>query len=331
MSPELLVTVGVILAVLVAASVGLFVGIHFKLWLRAYVSGTGIGLVSLILMSLRKVDARAIVEAKIMAVQAGLTQIATSDLEAHYLAGGDVRQVIRALIAAHRARIELDWNTGAAIDLAGRDVLDAVQMSVNPRVIDCPDPRKMKTTALAAVAKNGVQLKVRARVTVRANLAQLVGGATEETVVARVGEGIISAIGSCGSHEDALAHPAVMTQRVLDKGLDAQTAFAIVSIDIASVEVGENVGARLQTDQAEADKRVARAKAEQRRARATAVEQEMRALTVENRAEVVLNEAEIPKAQADAFRDGNLGTKRNHIVLSKDRGPYLPVTGLRRQ
>lgn len=280
----------------------------FTLWLRSVVTGARVGLPSLVFMSFRKVSPRVIVEARLIAAQAGLDNIPVNALEAHYLAGGNVHRVIRALVTAHRARIELDWDTAAAIDLAGRDLLQAVQMSVDPRVIDCPGPNPAGRTTLDAVAKDGIQLKVLVRVTVRANLAQLVGGATEETVVARVGEGIVSAIGSAETHKVVLANPMVISNRVLERGLDAQTAFEIVSIDIANIEVGENIGARLQVDQAEADVRVARAKAEERRARAIATEQEMRALTAENRAKLVLAEAEIPRAQADAFRNGRLRT-----------------------
>ncbi len=282
-------------------------GKYFNLWLRAFVTKARIGPFSIVAMSLRKVNPAAIVDAKISAVQAGLTDVQTAGMEAHYLAGGNVQRVVRALIAAQRARIDLDWDTAAAIDLAGRNVLEAVQTSVDPRVIDCPDPRQGRTT-LDGVAKDGIQLKARARVTVRTNLAQLVGGATEDTVIARVGEGIVSAIGSSTSHKQVLANPALIAQAVLRKSLDSQTAYEIVSIDIADIDVGENVGARLQADQAEADMRVARAKAEQRRAEAVAVEQEMQALTQENRAKVVLAEAEVPMAMADAFTRGQLRT-----------------------
>jgi uncharacterized protein YqfA (UPF0365 family) len=277
------------------------------LWLRAFFGGTWISPFRLVFMSLRKVNPNTIVDAKIMAVQAGLKEISTRQLEAHYLAEGNVLRVVRALIAAHRARIRLDWNTASAIDLAGRDVAEAVNTSVNPKVIDCPDPRNSRGT-LDGVAKNGIQLKARARVTVRTNLAQLIGGATEDTVIARVGEGIVSAIGSCASHSEVLANPMLIAKAVLAKGLDSQTAYEIVSIDIADIDVGDNIGARLQADQAEADMRIARAKAEERRARAVAREQEMRALTVENQAKVVLAEAEIPLSMADAYRSGCLRT-----------------------
>lgn len=278
---------------------------YFKLWLRAFVTRARINPATLVFMSLRKVNPNTIVDAKISAVQAGLAEISTGGLEAHYLAGGNVQRVVRALIAAHRARIDLDWDTASAIDLAGRDVLDAVRTSVDPKVIDCPDSRQGKNT-LDGVAKDGIQLKARARVTVRTNLSQLIGGATEETVIARVGEGIVSAIGSCASHKDVLANPMLIAQAVLRKSLDSQTAYEIVSIDIADIDVGDNVGARLQADQAEADVRVARARAEERRAEAVAREQEMQALTQENRAEVVLAEAEVPKAMADAFARGQM-------------------------
>ncbi len=279
---------------------------YFKLWLRAFVTRAQIGPLALVFMSLRKVNPTTIVDAKIMAVQAGLTEITTEALEAHYLAGGNVLKVVRAMIAAHRAKLGLNWDTAAAIDLAGRDVLDAVQTSVNPKVIDCPDPHRSMRRTLDGVAKDGIQLKARARVTVRTNLAQLIGGATEETVIARVGEGIVSAIGSAETHKEVLANPTLIARAVLEKGLDSQTAFEIVSIDIADIDVGENIGARLQADQAEADMRVARARAEERRAKAVAYEQEMRALTQENRAKVLLAEAEVPKAMAEAFLKGRL-------------------------
>lgn len=283
---------------------------YFNLWLRAYVTRAGISPFSLILMSLRKVNPHTIVEAKISSVQAGLNGISTHALGAHFLAGGNVTKVVRALIAAHRARIDLDWDTASAIDLAGRDVLDAVSTSVNPKVIDVPDPRRGRIT-LDGVAKDGIQLKARARVTVRTNLSQLIGGATEDTIIARVGEGIVSAIGSCESHKDVLANPTLIAQNVLRKSLDSQTAYEIVSIDIADIDVGANVGARLQADQAEADLRVARARAEKSRADAVAQEQEMRALTQENQSKVVLAEAEIPKAMADAYSRGQLRSTAN--------------------
>lgn len=291
------------------------VGIVFfsfgKTWFQAYMSSADVTMWSLIGMSFRQVDSRVIVMAKVMAVQAGLdinrrTGISTSRLEAHYLAGGNVMGVIHAIIAAHRAGIDLDFDRAAAIDLAGRDVVDAVRTSVHPKVIDCPDPARSGQTTLSAIAKNGVELRVRARVTVRTNLEQLIGGATEETVIARVGESIISAIGSSETHEQVLENPDRITRAVLDRGLDAHTAFEIVSIDIADIDVGQNIGARLQADQAEADTRVARAKAEQRRAEAVAHEQEMKAEVAENRAQLVLAESQVPLAMAEAFRQGNL-------------------------
>ncbi|MEN6405034.1 MAG: flotillin-like protein FloA [Thermoguttaceae bacterium] len=303
------------LALVVVALVVVVIAINFGgIWFRAYMSSANISLLSLVGMKLRRVNAQTIVLGKIMAVQAGIgpedrTGISTRRLEAHYLAGGNVPNVIRAIIAAHRADIDLDFDRAAAIDLAGRDVLDAVQTSVYPKVIDCPDPKRSSRTTLSAIAKNGVELKVRARVTVRTNIEQLIGGATEETIIARVGEGIITAIGSSDSHLQVMENPDRISKAVLNRGLDAQTAFEIVSIDIADIDVGENIGARLQADQAEADTRVARAKAEERRALATAREQEMKAQVARNRAQVVLAEAEVPLAMADAFREGNLAGK----------------------
>src|SRR5262245_60727919 len=264
-------------------------------------------------MSLRQVHARTIVEAKIMAMQAGVgtdpqTGITTRRLEAHYLAGGNVPRVINALIAAHRPDIDLDFDRAAAIDLAGRDVLDAVRTSVYPKVIDCPDPEKSGRTTLSAVARNGVELKIRARVTVRTNLQQLIGGATEDTIIARVGEGIITSIGSAADHLEVMENPDRISKAVLHRGLDAHTAFEIVSIDIADIDVGENIGARLQADQAEPDMPKAQAPAEPRRANAIALEQEMKAKVAANRAAVLLSQAEVPIAMAEAFRQGNLET-----------------------
>jgi uncharacterized protein YqfA (UPF0365 family) len=282
-----------------------------KLWFQAYMSNARVSLFSLVGMSLRQVDASLIVRCKIMALQAGvgtdpLTGITTQKLEGHYLAGGNVPSVIKAIIAGHRADIDLDFDRAAAIDLAGRDVLDAVKTSVHPKVIDCPNPKKTSKPFLSAIAKNGVELRVSARVTVRTNLEQLIGGATEDTVVARVGEGIITSIGSAATHTDVMANPDLISRAVLERGLDAHTAFEIVSIDIADIDVGENIGARLQADQAEADTRVAQAKAEKRRAFAIAKEQEMKARVADNRAMVVRAEAEVPRAMAEAFRKGRL-------------------------
>lgn len=290
----------------------IFIALLFRylgLWIQSKTTGAGIGLLNLLVMSIRKVNPTIIVRSKIMAVQAGLMQsypISTRELEAHYLAGGNVPNVIRALIAAHRADIDLDWITAAAIDLAGRDVLEAVRTSVYPKVIDCPDPKK-GAGSLDAVAGDGIQLKARARVTVRTNLQQLIGGATEETIIARVGQGIVQAIGSTPSYALVLENPDKISQTVLNQGLEAQTAFEIVSIDIADIDVGDNIGARLQADQAEADMRVAQAKAEERRAEAKAREQEMVARTQENKAKVVLAEASVPAAVAEAFRNRKMG------------------------
>jgi uncharacterized protein YqfA (UPF0365 family) len=278
----------------------------FPLWIRAMTSGAAIGPLQMVVMKLKKVNPTVVVDARIMAVQAGLTDISSNAMESHYLAGGNLPVVIRALVASQKANIELDWNTAAAIDLAGRNVLEAVQTSVKTKVIDCPDPARHGRTTLDGVARDGIQLKARARVTVRTNLSQLVGGATEETVIARVGEGIVSAIGSCATHKEVLANPMLIARAVLNKGLDSSTAYEIVSIDIADIDVGDNVGARLQADQAEADVRIARAKAEERRAMAVATEQEMQARTQENQAEVVLAEVEIPRALSEAYRDGKL-------------------------
>jgi uncharacterized protein YqfA (UPF0365 family) len=276
-----------------------------QLWFQAYWSTARVTFFELLGMSLRKVNARTIVQAKIMAIQAGLGDIDSRKLEAHYLAGGDVPRVIRALIAAQRADLDLDFDRACAIDLAGRDVLDAVQTSVNPKVIDCPDTASGKST-LSAVARNGVELKIRARVTVRTNLQQLIGGATEETIIARVGEGITTSIGSAESHFEVMEHPDTISKAVLARGLDAQTAFQIVSIDIADIEIGENIGARLQADQAEADTRVARAKAEERRSVAIAREQEMKAAVSENKARLLEAEALVPKSIGEAYRAGRI-------------------------
>lgn len=284
---------------------------YFGLWIQAKTSNARVSMLSLIGMGFRQVDPRTIVNAKIMATQAGMDisepdGITTARLEAHYLAGGNVLKVIQAIIAAQRARIDLDFDRAVAIDLAGRDCLDAVQTSVNPKVIDCPDPRRSGKDFLSAVAKNGVELKVRARVTVRTNLDQLIGGATEETVIARVGESIVSSIGSSETHGDVLERPDTISKAVLSRGLDAQTAFEIVSIDIADIEVGVNIGARLQVDQAEADTRVARANAERRRAEAIAMEQEMKAEVAANQAKLIEAEARVPEAMASAFKAGRM-------------------------
>jgi len=279
----------------------------FRLWLQAFMSNAGVGFTDLIGMRLRKVDAPSVVLAKIQLVKAGIHDISTNDLESHYLAGGRVVNVTRAMIAANRAVLELDWKKGCAIDLAGRDILDAVATSVNPKVIDVPHQERGDKTTIDAVAKDGIQLRAKARVTVRTNIRQLIGGATEETVIARVGEGIVSAIGSADTHKEVLANPDRISKAVLARGLDAGTAFEILSIDIADVDVGENIGAKLQGDQAEADKRRFQAEAEKRRAMAIALAAENKAKIEENRALVTLAEAEVPRAMADAFRKGNLG------------------------
>jgi uncharacterized protein YqfA (UPF0365 family) len=295
-----LVVVGLIVFVFL-----IFISRFLGLWIQAYVSNAKVNLVSLVGMWFRKVNPRIIVLSRIQAVKAGL-QISSDQLETHYLARGNVPRVVNALIAADRAKIDLAWDTACAIDLAGRDILDAVQTSVNPKVIDCPHPAQGRTT-IDAVAQDGIQLKARARVTVRANLARLIGGATEETIIARVGEGIVTTIGSSTSHKAVLENPDKISKVVLSKGLDAGTAFEILSIDIADIDVGENIGAKLQSDQAEADKHRFQAEAEKRRAMAVAQEQEFQAEVSKNRALVVLAEAEVPKAMAEAFRSGNLG------------------------
>lgn len=276
-----------------------FYYVPFLLWISAKVSGVNISLIQLFLMRIRKVPPGVITRAMIEAHKAGLKTLTRDELEAHYLAGGHVERVVHALVSASKANIDLTFQMATAIDLAGRDVFQAVQMSVNPKVIDTPP--------VTAVSKNGIQLIAKARVTVRANIKQLVGGAGEETVLARVGEGIVSSIGSADNHESVLENPDSISKLVLRKGLDAGTAFEILSIDIADIDIGKNIGAVLQMDQAQADKNIAQAKAEERRAMAVATEQEMKAKAQEARAKVIEAEAEIPKAMAEAFRNGNLG------------------------
>ncbi len=307
----LLIVAGAVFLLIVGLVIVMAFITYGKLWIQAYMSSADISMFSLIGMGFRKVRPAVIVQGKIMAAQAGLNinrknGISTQRLEAHYLAGGNVMRVINAIIAAQRAGIDLDFDRAVAIDLAGRDVLDAVKTSVYPKVIDCPDPQRSGRSDLSAISKDGVELKIRARVTVRTNLEQLIGGATEETIIARVGESIISSIGSSSVHQDVLENPDRISKAVLARGLDAHTAFEIVSIDIADIDVGENIGARLQADQAEADTRVARANAEKRRAEAIAHEQEMKAEVAANRAQLVLAEADVPLAMAEAFRAGNL-------------------------
>jgi len=288
--------------IVVASIIGLWIILYFipiGLWFTALLSGVRISLLQLILMRWRKVPPTIIVRSMIEAYKAGLATIQRDELEAHYLAGGHVEQVIHALVSASKANIDLSFKMATAIDLAGRDVLEAVQMSVNPKVINTPP--------VTAVAKDGIQLIAKARVTVRASIKQLVGGAGEETVLARVGEGIVSSIGSSKSHKEVLENPDYISKIVLEKGLDAGTAFEILSIDVADIDIGKNIGAVLQMDQANADKNIAQAKAEERRAMAVATEQEMKAKSQEARAKVIEAEVQIPLAMAEAFRSGNLG------------------------
>jgi uncharacterized protein YqfA (UPF0365 family) len=290
-----------ILFLIIVGLIALWILLYFVplgLWFSARLSGVKVSLIQLILMRWRKVPPRVIVNALIEGTKAGLT-LNRNELEAHYLAGGRVSQVVHALVSADKANIPLDFKMATAIDLAGRDVFEAVQMSVNPKVINTPP--------IAAVAKDGIQLIVKARVTVRANIKQLVGGAGEETVIARVGEGIVTSIGSANSHKEVLENPDSISKVVLAKGLDSGTAFEILSIDIADIDIGKNIGAQLMMDQAEADKNIAQAKAEERRAMAVALEQEMKAKAQEARAKVIEAEAQIPLAIAEAFRNGNLG------------------------
>jgi len=288
-----------LIAVLIVLFIVILYYVPILLWFSALVSGVRISLLQLVLMRIRKVPPQVIVRAMIESHKAGLESVSRDELEAHYLAGGHVEQVVHALVSANKANIDLPFQMATAIDLAGRDVFEAVQMSVNPKVINTPP--------VTAVAKDGIQLVAKARVTVRANIRQLVGGAGEDTVLARVGEGIVSSIGSSKNHKAVLENPDFISKVVLDKGLDAGTAFEILSIDIADIDIGKNIGAVLQTDQAEADKKIAQAKAEERRAMAVALEQENKAKAQEARANVIQAEAEVPLAMADAFRQGNMG------------------------
>jgi len=307
-------------AVVVLVGFGVVVGLAVlaalisvgRLWFQAMMSGARVGLIDLIAMRFRKVSPTQIVNARIMAHQAGIQikgegGVRSQELEAHYLAGGNVEKVIQAIIAAERANLDLDFDRAAAIDLAGRDVLEAVKTSVYPRVIECPDSSFTDKSSLSAISKDGIELRVRARVTVRTNLDQLIGGATEETIIARVGEGIITSIGSTETYLEVMEKPDRISKAVLDRALDSNTAFEIVSIDIADIDIGDNIGARLQADQADADTRVAQALAEKRRAEAVATEQENRAIVVANKALLVDAEALVPSAMAQAFIDGNLG------------------------
>lgn len=289
----------ILLSVVAICTIVFFYYVPFLLWVSAKVSGVSISLIQLFLMRIRKVPPYKIVECMIEAHKAGLKDVKRDSLEAHYLAGGNIVRVVHALVSANKANIDLTFQMATAIDLAGRDVFEAVQMSVNPKVIDTPP--------VTAVAKDGIQLIAKARVTVRANIKQLVGGAGEDTILARVGEGIVSSIGSSDSHKSVLENPDSISKLVLRKGLDAGTAFEILSIDIADIDIGKNIGAQLQMDQAEADKNIAQAKAEERRAMAVALEQEMKAKAQEARATVIQAEAEVPQAMAEAFRTGNLG------------------------
>ncbi|MDP4083465.1 MAG: flotillin-like protein FloA [Bacillota bacterium] len=298
-----MVTNGSVFLIAIVIVILIFLGILLSfvpvmLWISALAAGVHVNIFTLVGMRLRRVTPSRVINPLIKAHKAGLS-VTTNQLESHYLAGGNVDRVVNALIAAHRANIELSFERCAAIDLAGRDVLEAVQMSVNPKVIETP--------FIAGVAMNGIEVKAKARITVRANIERLVGGAGEETVVARVGEGVVSTIGSSDSHSKVLENPDLISQTVLSKGLDAGTAFEILSIDIADVDIGKNIGAELQTEQAEADKKIAQAKAEERRAMAVALEQEMKARVQEMRAKVVEAEATVPLAMAEALKSGNIG------------------------
>ena len=332
-----LLVVGAIVALIV-----FFVVISFiNIWIQARMTGAPVSFLTLLSMRLRRVPIGLVVQSRITAVKAGIP-LTTDQLEAHYLAGGDVNQVVRALIAAEKANLNLGFNQAAAIDLAthqsGKSVFEAVMTSVNPKVIDCPNPASGKQL-ITGVAKDGIQLQVKARVTVRTHLDRFVGGATEETIIARVGEGIVTAIGSANSYKDVLENPDTISKRVLEKGLDASTAFGIMSIDIADVDVGDNIGARLQAEQAEANKQIAQAAAETRRTLAVANEQEMKARTQEMRAKVVEAEAQIPMAMADAFRAGRLGvmdyyrmqniqsdTRMRQSIAGEDVGKSSPAS-----
>ncbi len=312
--PDWLTIAGGVLALIVALVAVLIVFKYGSLWLQAKMSGIDVAMSSLIGMSFRNVDPATIVKAQVMASQAGLPisserGSSTSSLEAHYLAGGNVDRVILAIIAANRAGIDLNFDRAAAIDLSGRDLAEAVRNSIVPKVIDCPDPAAADSPpSLSAVARNGVELLTRVRVTVRTNLDQLIGGATEETIIARIGQGIVSTIGSMDSHNEALAAPNRISMEVFEQGIQANTAYEIVSIDVASIDVGRNIGARLQTEQAEADTRVARASAEVRRADAIALLAEMKALIAEKEADLVRAEASIPSGLAIAFRAGDINS-----------------------
>ncbi|OQX10400.1 MAG: hypothetical protein BWK80_45765 [Desulfobacteraceae bacterium IS3] len=312
----------IVIAAIILIVIFFFIYSSLSLWFQSLVSGAQVGLLNIVFMRFRKVPPKLIVEVRIMAVKTGV-EVSTDELESHYLAGGDVMRVVKALIAADKANIPLNFNRAAAIDLAGRNVLEAVQMSVNPKVIETP--------LVAAMAKDGIQLKAISRITVRTNIDRLVGGAGEETVLARVGEGIVTTIGSAESHKSVLENPDTISKRVLEKGLDAGTAFEILSIDIADVDVGKNIGAELETDRAEADKKIAQAKAEERRAMAFAAEQEMKARVQEMRAKVVEAEAQVPLAIAEAFRKGNIGImdyyRMKNIMADTQMRDMIALTG----
>lgn len=323
--PASVVYIGIALAIAGLLMITWVVITYGSLWLQAKFSGVDITLINLVGMSLRNVPPAAIVRAQVMARQAGLTisqgrGMSTAALEAHYLAGGNVDEVILAIIAANRAGIDLDFDRAAAIDLSGRDLAEAVRTSIFPKIIDCPaHDSPNSSSSLSAVAKNGIELLTRVRVTVRTNLDQLIGGATEQTIIARVGQGIVSTIGSMDSHEEALAMPSRISKTVLDQGIQSNTAYEIVSIDVSNIEVGRNIGARIQAERAEADTRVARASAEMRRAEAIALQVEMGASVTAREAELVSAEAAIPFAMAQAFKDGQLGdehSKETHSILN---------------
>jgi len=322
---------GLIMAVVGGILVLILAGVmfsFFSLWIQAWTSGARVSMASLVFMKLRKIRPQVIVYSRINAVMAGIN-LGVEELQAHYLAGGNVQRVVSALIAANKANIPLSFQQATAIDLAGRDVLDAVKTSVNPKVIDCPDPTR-GTDVVAAVAMDGIQLKAKARVTVRTNINRLVGGATEATIIARVGEGIVTTIGSSETHKKVLENPDMISKTVLARGLDAGTAFEILSIDIADIDVGENIGAHLQIKQAEADKQIAQARAEERRAMAKAREAEMQAQVIEMQAKVVEAESEVPRAMAEAFRNGNLGImdyyKMKNVMADTDMRASIAKT-----
>ena len=326
-----IVTIAIIVGVIIALAILLAIGTFLNIWVRAWTSNASVGFIDLFALRLRGLPVGAVVNERITAVKAGI-EVTTDMLSAHYLAGGDIHLVIAALIAAQKAQINLDYDRACAIDLATRDtdknVLSAVMTSVNPRVIDCPPGGGSRNT-IDAVAKDGIQLRARARVTVRTNLDSFVGGATEETIVARVGEGIVTTIGSADLYKDVLENPDAISRAVLGKGLDANTAFEILSVDIADVDVGENIGAKLQAEQAESNKLVAQAQAEVRRAAAVATEQEMKARVHEMRARVVEAEAQVPLAMAEAFRNGNMGIMDYMRVknVEADTGMRASISG----